>query len=169
MGYEKGNIKTDYKNEKPLTTVRIMAVSIKAVEDYGLLVVSEIEDKTYHLKKIRIYLHESMWDMKGLSIANQYYLKLVKYRELLRKKVKDKHLYQTYQEVAELERNETTHFYGIKQLYRSRLKNPHLVLSKPRANYKEVKSDTLRLWLRDEILKNETTLNSEKEKNKKGE
>lgn len=155
MGYEKGNIKTDYKNEKPLTTVRIMAVSINAVEDYGLLVVSEVEDRTYHLKKIRIYLHDSMWNMKGLSIANQYYLKLVKYRELMRKKVKDKHLYQTYNEVAELERNETTHFYGIKQLYRATLKHPNVVLSKPRANYKEVKSDTLRLWLRDEILKNE--------------
>ncbi len=147
MGYEKGNIKTDFKNEKPLTTVRIMAVSIKAVDDNGLLVVSEIEVPNYYLKKIRIYLHESMWNMKGLSIANQYYLQLVKYRELLRKKVKDKHLYKTYQDVALLERNETTHFYGIKQLYRAELKNPNLVLSKPRANYKEVKSDTLRLWL----------------------
>lgn len=166
MGYEKGNIKTDYKNEKELKTVRIMAVSIKEVDDYGLLVVSEIEDRTYHLNKIRIYLHEGLWGMKGLSIANQYYLKLVKYRELMRKKVKDKHLYQTYNDVALLERDETTHFYGIKQLYRATLKHPNLVLSKPRANYKEVKSDTLRLWLRDEIIKNEKEKNNIKENNK---
>ncbi len=164
MGYEKGNIKSDHTNTrtKETTLVRIMGVSIKAVDDCGLLVVSEIEIPNYYMKKIRIYLHESMWNMKGLSIANQYYLQLVKYRELLRKKVKDKHLYKTYQDVALLERNETTHFYGIKQLYRAELKNPNLVLSKPRANYKEVKSDTLRLWLRDEILKTETTLTSEK-------
>lgn len=143
-----------------------MGVSIKAVDDYALLVVSEIEIPNYYMRKIRIYLHDDMWNMKGLSVANQYYLQLVKYRELLRKKVKDKHLYKTYQDVALLERNDTTHFYGIKQLYRAELKNPNLVLSKPRAKYKEVKSDTLRLWLRDEILNNESTLTSEIKKEK---
>ena len=73
-----------------LTTVRIMAVNLKAFGSNELLVVSTlgINDE---MQKIRIYLKSEAWGFKTLEIANEFYKQLVKRRVLLKKKVYDKH------------------------------------------------------------------------------
>lgn len=81
-----------------------------------------------------------------------FYTKLVKERLLLRKKVLNKHLLKTYQEITDLKRNKTLLFSGIERLYIKNVKSPMSILRKPRKGYKEVKSDTLRLWYRDKAI-----------------
>jgi hypothetical protein len=87
---------------KDLTTVRIMAVNVRGYETHDILIVAIMGGMNLEEhQKIRIFLKDSEWkDFKMLSIANSFYLKLVKYRQQLRKKVFDKHIYKTYNEVA---------------------------------------------------------------------
>ena len=148
-----------------LTTVRILAINVRGQETYDVLIVAimggvNIEEH----QKIRIFLKkEESNDLKMLTIANQFYLKLVKYRLELNKKVYDRHIYKTYNEVAELERLQgTTPFVGVQQLYIKKRKHPMTVLRSPRKGYKEIKSDTLRLWLRDEIIRKEKEMYEDK-------
>lgn len=139
--------------EKDLTRVRIMAVSLKKPKDYAILIVSTLEPPKYiNMAKIRVFLNTNHWNMKGLSIANLFYKELVKYRQQLKKTVKSRHLYRAYHNIADKERTSEYGFYGIDQLYINDVKHPRNVLANPRKGYKEIKSDTLRLWLRDEIL-----------------
>lgn len=150
---------------KNLTTVRIMAVNVRGYETYDILIVAIMGGMNLEEhQKIRIFLKDSEWqDFKMLSIANSFYLKLVKYRQQLRKKVYDRHIYKAYNEVAELERMpKVTPFVGVKQLYIKKRKHPMTVLRSPRKGYKEIKSDTLRLVLRDMIIENEQKLYQEK-------
>ena len=155
MGYDVSN----------LTTVRIMAVNVRGYETYDVLIVAIMGGMNLEEhQKIRIFLKDSEWnDFKMLSIANSFYLKLVKYRQLLRKKVFDKHIYKAYNEVAEVERlNGSTPFVGVQQLYIKKRKHPMTVLRKPRKGYTEIKSDSHRLALRNMIIKNEKELYKEK-------
>ena len=148
-----------------LTTVRIMAVNVRGYETYDILIVAIMGGMNLEEhQKIRIYLKDSEWkDFKMLSIANSFYLKLVKYRQQLRKKVFDKHIYKTYNEVAELERLQgVTPFVGVQQLYLKKRKHPMTVLRSPRKGYTEIKSDSHRLALRNMIIKNEKELYKEK-------
>ena len=142
----------DAKND--LTTVRIMAVNLKAFGSNELLVVSTlgINDE---MQKIRIYLKSEAWGFKTLEIANEFYKHLVKRRILLKKKVYDKHLYQAYNDIKLLHATQDLPFASVSQLYIANLKAPSAVLKKPRSGYKEIKSDTYRLWARDEMIKQE--------------
>ena len=153
-----------------LTTVRIMAVNVRGYETNDVLIVAIMGGVAHdELQKIRIFLKDDEWkDFKMLSIANSFYTKLVKYRLALKKKVYDKHIYKAYNEVAELERlNGSTPFVGVKQLYLKKRKHPNLVLMKPRKGYTEIKSDSLRLTLRNQIIQQEKELY--KENTEKGE
>ena len=155
MGYDISN----------LTTVRIMAVNVRGYETYDVLIVAIMGGMNLEEhQKIRIFLKDSEWnDFKMLSIANSFYLKLVKYRQLLRKKVFDKHIYKAYNEVAEVERlKDSTPFVGVQQLYIKKRKHPMTVLRSPRKGYTEIKSDSHRLALRNMIIKNEKELYKEK-------
>ena len=148
-----------------LTTVRIMAVNVRGYETYDVLIVAIMGGVALdEFQKIRIFLKEDEWqDFKMLSIANAFYTKLVKYRLALNKKVYDKHIFKAYNEVAELERlNGSTPFVGVKQLYIKKRKHPNLVLMKPRKGYKEVKSDSLRITLRNQIIQQEKILYNER-------
>ena len=150
---------------KDLTTVRIVAINVRGYETYDVLIVATMGGiGLEEHQKIRIFLKDSEWnDFKMLSIANQFYLKLVKYRQQLKKKVFDKHIYKAYNEVAEVERLDgSTPFCGVKQLYIKKRKHPMTVLRSPRKGYKEIKSDTLRLWLRDEIIRKEKEMYEDK-------
>lgn len=154
-------------NEQPikLTTVRILAINVRGQETYDVLIVATMGGMNLEEhQKIRIFLRDSEWnDLKMLTIANQFYLKLVKYRQQLKKKVFDKHIYKAYNEVAEVERLiGSTPFCGVKQLYIKKRKHPMTVLRNPRKGYKEIKSDTLRLWLRDEIIRKEKEMYQER-------
>jgi len=153
------------KDPIKLQTVRIMGVSLAKYQENELLVVSLVDPKSQMLSKIRIYLKEDVWSEKTLAIATEFYNRLVKYRELLRKKVSDKHLYNSYREIQDLEGTDEVPLRGVCQLYIKPLKSPKLVLSKPRKGYKEVKSDTKRLWIRDELIR----IEKEKYENIKGE
>ena len=148
-----------------LTTVRIMTVNVRGYETHDILIVAIMGGMNLEEhQKIRIFLKDSEWnDFKMLSIANSFYLKLVKYRQQLRKKVFDKHIYKTYNEVAELERLQgVTPFVGVQQLYIKKRKHPMTVLRSPRKGYTEIKSDSHRLALRNMIIKNEKELYKEK-------
>ena len=150
---------------KDLTTVRIMAVNVRGYETYDVLIVATMGGiGLEEHQKIRIFLKDSECNnLKMLTIANQFYLKLVKYRLMLNKKVYDRHIYKAYNEVAEVERLDgSTPFVGVKQLYIKKRKHPMVVLRNPRKGYKEIKSDTLRLWLRDEIIRKEKEMYQEK-------
>ena len=140
--------------KKDLTTVRIMAVNLKAFGSNELLVVSTLGVND-EMQKIRIYLKSEAWGFKTLEIANEFYRALVKRRMLLKKKVYDKHLYQAYNDIKLLHATKGLPFASISQLYIANLKAPSAVLKKPRSGYKEVKSDTYRLWARDEMIKQE--------------
>ena len=135
-----------------LTTVRIMAINVTKHEAREILVVSTLEGTEDSMKRIRIYLKEDFWNYEHLEIATMFYTKLVKERLLLRKKVLNKHLLKTYQEITDLKRNKTLLFSGIERLYIKNVKSPMSILRKPRKGYKEVKSDTLRLWYRDKAI-----------------
>jgi hypothetical protein len=155
MGYDVSN----------LTTVRILAINVRGQETYDVLIVATMGGMNLEEhQKIRIFLKkEESNNLKMLTIANQFYLKLVKYRLELNKKVYDRHIYKAYNEVAEVERLVgSTPFCGVKQLYIKKRKHPMVVLRNPRKGYKEIKSDTLRLWLRDEIIRKEKELYKEK-------
>ena len=155
-----------------LTTVRIVAINVRGYETYDVLIVATMGGiGLEEHQKIRIFLKDSECnDLKMLTIANQFYLKLVKYRLMLNKKVYDRHIYKAYNEVAEVERLDgSTPFVGVKQLYIKKRKHPMTVLRSPRKGYKEIKSDTLRLWLRDEIIRKEKEMYQEKLNNIKGE
>ena len=148
-----------------LTTVRILAINVRGQETYDVLIVATMGGMNLEEhQKIRIFLKDSEWnDFKMLSIANSFYLKLVKYRLMLNKRVYDRHIYKAYNEVAEVERLDgSTPFVGVKQLYIKKRKHPMTVLRSPRKGYKEIKSDTLRLWLRDEIIRKEKEMYQEK-------
>ena len=148
-----------------LTTVRILAINVRGYETYDVIIVAIMGGMNLEEhQKIRIFLRDSEWnDFKMLTIANQFYLKLVKYRLELNKKVYDRHIYKAYNEVAEVERLiGSTPFCGVKQLYIKKRKHPMTVLRSPRKGYKEIKSDTLRLWLRDEIIRKEKELYKER-------
>ena len=154
---------------KDLTTVRIVAINVRGQETYDVLIVATMGGMNLEEhQKIRIFLKDSECnDLKMLTIANQFYLKLVKYRLMLNKRVYDRHIYKAYNEVAEVERLDgSTPFVGVKQLYIKKRKHPMTVLRNPRKGYKEIKSDTLRLWLRDEIIRKEKELYQEKIKEK---
>lgn len=156
---------TEIKTPINLTTVRIVAINVRGQETYDVLIVAIMGGyNLIELQKVRIYLKDSEFDnLKMLSIANSFYLKLVKYRLQLGKKVYDRHIYKVYNEIAELERViGSTPFVGVKQLYIKKRKHPYTVLRSPRKGYKEIKSDTLRLILRDMIIENEQKLYQEK-------
>lgn len=138
---------------KNLTTVRIMAISLKVVDSNEILVVSTLNGAKDDMQKIRIYLKSEAWDFKTLEIATDFYKQLVKYRLLLKKKVYDKHLYQSYNDIKLLHATQDLPFASVRQLYIANLKAPTAVLKKPRSGYKEVKSDTYRLWARDEMIR----------------
>jgi hypothetical protein len=150
---------------KDLTTVRIVAINVRGYETYDVLIVATMGGMGLEEhQKIRIFLKDSECNnLKMLTIANQFYLKLVKYRQQLKKKVFDKHIYKAYNEVAEVERLDgSTPFVGVKQLYIKKRKHPMVVMRNPRKGYKEIKSDTLRLWLRDEIIRKEKEMYEDK-------
>jgi hypothetical protein len=157
--------KKEVKYYNNLSTVRIMAVNVRGYETHDILIVAIMGGMNLEEhQKIRIFLKKDECnDLKMLTIANQFYLKLVKYRQQLKKKVFDKHIYKAYNEVAEVERLVgSTPFCGVKQLYIKKRKHPMTVLRSPRKGYKEIKSDTLRLWLRDEIIRKEKELYKER-------
>ncbi len=84
------------------------------------------------------------------------YLELVKYRlKVSNKKLKLRHIFKAYHDIALVHKTNEYTFLGISQLYQKELKKPKAVLSNPRNGYTEVKSDTLRLWIRDEIINKE--------------
>lgn len=142
----------DEKND--LTTVRIMAVNLKAFGSNELLVVSTLGVND-EMQKIRIYLKSEAWGFKTLEIADEFYKRLIKRRVLLKKKVYDKHLYQAYNDIKLLHATQDLPFASVSRLYIANLKAPSAVLKKPRSGYKEVKSDTYRLWARDEMIRQE--------------
>ena len=157
-----------------LTTVRILAINVRGQETYDVLIVAIMGGMGLEEhQKIRIFLKDSECNnLKMLTIANQFYLKLVKYRLELNKKVYDRHIYKAYNEVAEVERLiGSTPFCGVKQLYIKKRKHPMTVLRSPRKGYTEIKSDTLRLALRDMIIENEKEIynNKNKKENDKNE
>lgn len=134
-----------------LTTVRIMAISVKGYDTHDILIVSTLNDIDDRMKRIRVFVKESEWNKEILEIANHFYIKLVSHREKLRKRVLDKHLYDTYMEIS----NNRQPMFGLKRLYIKNVKSPMNVLKKPRKGYSRVESDTLRLFIRDLVLEQE--------------
>lgn len=149
-----------------LTTVRIMGVNVIGDEENDiLLVMTLVNGKSDEYDKLRVYIKEEHYkkNFKMLTIADSFYTMLVKHRLKLKKKVYDRHLYKAYNTIKELERMEgVTPFVGMKQLYIKKRKHPMVVMRSPRKGYKEIKSDTLRLWLRDEIIRKEKEMYQER-------
>ena len=151
---------TEIKTPVHLTTVRIMAINVRGYETHDILIVSELHGASMdEMKRIRIYLKEDEWeDYRMVNIADQFYKKLITFRQALKKNVYDRHLYKVYNEIKDVERNDVeggTPFTGVRQLYLKKRKHPYQVLLKPRKGYKEIKSDSARLVLRDMIIKQE--------------
>lgn len=144
-----------------LTTVRIMAISVKGYDTHDILVVSTLNDTDDRMKRIRIFLKDTEWDRKTLEIADYFYTKLVTHREKLRKRVLDKHLYDTYMGAT----SQYGALFGLKRLYIKNVKSPMNTLKRPRKGYTRIESDTARLFIRDLVLKQEKELYTKEKTN----
>lgn len=137
--------------ENDLTTVRIMAINVSGYESQDILIVSTLEKREQRLLKTKVFVKEEKWNKDILEVADFFYSKIVKHREMLRKKVNDKHLYNAYMEISQNRHS----MFGIKQLYLKDVKSPMSILKRPRKGYKVVQGDTLRLFIRDLVLEEE--------------
>ena len=156
---------------KDLTTVRIMGVNVTGDNENDILLVMTLVNGTSdEYDRLRVYIKKGHYEsnFKMLSIANSFYIMLVKHRIKLKKKVYDRHLYKAYNTIKELERMEgVTPFVGMKQLYIKKRKHPMVVMRSPRKGYVEVESDTLRLKLRNDTIDREKKIYEEKLKGEK--
>jgi len=104
------------------------------------------------MKGIRIFIYKDCMNYEMINIANLFYVKLCKYGEELGQIIINKTLYETYHEIANSYAN--FHWKGITfDNKRKSLKHYGRVLAHPKQDYVEVKSDTFRLWVRDESIR----------------
>lgn len=139
--------------DKTLTTVRIIAVNLKKHDLNEILIVSTLHGNLDSMENIRIFLKESVANRETLEIANEFYKQLIKYRLLIKKKVYLKHVYRTFSDLRMKYASDKMPFVSVERVYIAKLKAPQAVLKTPRVNYKRIKSDTYRLWARDEMIR----------------
>ena len=143
--------------------VRIANVSFNQEETPEILIAHVFNKNTRKMKGIRVFIHQDSMNYEMLNIANLFYTKLVKYGKDLGQKITNKMLFETYHEIANSYIN--FHWKGITfDNKRRSLKHYGRVLAHPKPDYVEVKSDTFRLWVRDESIRKQKEIQKDYKK-----
>lgn len=152
--------------------MRIAKISLNEINSNEILIAHIFNKYTRQMKGIRVFVDKDKINYDTLNIANLFFTKLCKYGEHLQQQVKNKDLVETYKYIQDLNKN--VEFNGMTfENKRRDLKRYDKVLRHPKPNYVEVKSDTFRLWIRDDMIRRQIEIqrNRQQEKNnfKKGE
>ncbi|MDY0278852.1 MAG: hypothetical protein RBQ97_12290, partial [Acholeplasma sp.] len=138
-------------------------ISLSEVGSNEILISHIFNRYTRQMKGIRVFIHQDKMNYDTMNIANLFFTKLCKYGEQLDQKITNKIFVETYKYIESM--NTKIKFHGIVFHNKRRdLKRYERVLRHPKPNYVEVKNDTFRLWIRDDMI--ERQIEIQKNKNK---